>query len=395
MDDMIPDLPLEDVIVQFTVVVLAALVVRLGFERTRVPGLIGLILLGMAIGPGGLNVLPQEPVVELLGSIGLLYIMFIAGAEIDLELVRDHKREAVSFGAMAFVFSFAPAYGVALLFGLETAGALLLAAALSSHTLVAYPIISRFGLAGRQPIVAATGGTLLTDTASLLVLVIVIRTTGGDGGWSWLIPIGLLAVLSATALLVVPRIARVVLAAELNTQAEKALFLLAILLVLSALAEGIGTEDILGAFLAGICLNRALKHREVLTEHLQFVGQMLFVPFFFVEIGMRLELDALTEPGTWLLALGLVAVVILSKGAAAAMASRFFGYTKAEGLAVASLSFPQAAATLAVVVIGMELDLFDADTADAIIIVIFLTCLIGPLLTRYAAKRMTKNPTDG
>ncbi|MBR2656301.1 MAG: cation:proton antiporter [Loktanella sp.] len=184
---MIPSFPIEDVIVQFTVVVLAALVVRVGFERTRIPGLIGLILLGMAIGPGALNVLPEEPVIELFGSIGLLYIMFIAGAEIDLELVRERKREAISFGAMAFVFSFAPAFGVALWFGLEIAGALLLAAALSSHTLVAYPIINRVGLAGRRPIVAATGGTLLTDTASLLVLVIVVRSAQGDGGWSWLV----------------------------------------------------------------------------------------------------------------------------------------------------------------------------------------------------------------
>lgn len=390
---MIPSLPIEDVIVQFTVVVLASLIVRIGFERTRIPGLIGLILLGMAIGPGALNVLPEDPVIELFGSIGLLYIMFIAGAEIDLELVRDRKQEAISFGAMAFAFSFAPAFGVALWFGLEMAGALLLAAALSSHTLVAYPIISRMGLAGRRPIVAATGGTLLTDTASLLVLVIVVRSAQGDGGWSWLAPIGLLAGLSVIALVAVPRVARVVLEAELNTRAEKGLFLLAVLLLLSILAEGIGTEDILGAFLAGICLNRVLQAREVLKEHLQFVGHMLFVPFFFVETGMRLSLDALKDPVTWFLALGLVAVVLVSKGAAAVAATRMFGYSKTEGLAVASLSFPQAAATLAVVVIGMELELFDPDTADAIIIVIFLTCLIGPLMTRYAAKRMAEAPS--
>lgn len=148
---MLPELPVEDVIIQFAVVVVAALVVRLTFERTRVPGLIGLILLGMAIGPGGGGILPDEPVVDLFGSIGLLYIMFIAGAEIDLDLVQDRKREAASFGALAFAFSFAPIFGVALMFDLGLSGALLLGAALSSHTLVAYPIISRFGLAGRRP----------------------------------------------------------------------------------------------------------------------------------------------------------------------------------------------------------------------------------------------------
>lgn len=385
---MLGNLPVEDVIIQFTVVVLASLVVRIGFERTQVPGLIGLILLGMIIGPGGLQVLPQEPVIELFGSIGLLYIMFTAGAEIDLDLVRNRKREAISFGAMAFVFSFVPAFGVAILFGLEMAGALLLAAALSSHTLVAYPIIGRFGLAGRRPIVAVTGGTLLTDTASLLVLVVVIRSAGGEGGWTWLVPIASLVALAVIALLVVPRMARFVLGADLHTQAEKALFLLAVLLVLSVVADAIGTEDILGAFLAGICLNRAMHRRHDLKQHLEFVGQMLFIPFFFVETGMRLRLDALQDPATWLLALGLVMVVIIAKGSAAMAATRLFDYSRAEGFAVASLSFPQAAATLAVVVIGLELELFNADIADAVIIVIFLTCLIGPLITRYAAKQM-------
>ncbi|MBB3899406.1 cation:proton antiporter [Roseococcus suduntuyensis] len=385
---MLAELPIEDVILQFAVVITAALVVQLLFERTRVPGLIGLILLGMAIGPGGAGVLPEGPVVELFGSIGLLYIMFLAGVEIDLDLVRERKREALGFGTLAFVLSFAPAFGAGLVFGLGLPGALLLGAALASHTLVAYPMISRMGLAGRRPIVAATGGTLLTDTFSLLVLVAVIRIAGGEGGWSWLVPVAALAALSAAALLLIPRLARLILAAEKHTAAEKALFLLAVLLLLAVAAEAIGTEDILGAFLAGLCLNRALHRREELKENLEFVGRMLFVPFFFVETGMRLRLDALESATTWLFALALVAVIVVSKSLAAAIAARLFGYSRTEGLAMASLSFPQAAATLAVVVIGMEMDLIEAVTADAIIIVIFLTCLLGPLLTRHAARKM-------
>jgi Kef-type K+ transport system membrane component KefB len=388
---MLPEFPIEDVIIQFAVVIAAALVVQLAFERTRVPGLIGLIVLGMAIGPGGAGILPEAPVVELFGSIGLLYIMFIAGAEIDLDLIRTAKREAASFGAMAFAFCFAPAFAAGLLFGLEMPGALLLGAALSSHTLVAYPIVSRLGLAGRRPIVAATGGTLLTDTASLLVLVVVIQAAEGAGRWSWLVPILSLVVLATVALLVVPRIARIVLTTELNTLAEKALFLLAILLLLAIAADLIGTEDILGAFLAGICLNRALHRREELKQHLEFVGRMLFVPFFFVETGMRLRLDALEHLATWLLAFLLVAIIVAGKGLAAAVAMRLFGYSRTEGVAIASLCVPQAAATLAVVVIGMQLGMIDPDTADAIIIVIFLTCLVGPLLTRHAANRMAKD----
>jgi Kef-type K+ transport system membrane component KefB len=383
------EFPLEDVILQFTVVVAAALAVQLLFQRSRVPGIIGLLLLGMVIGPDALGVLPQEPVVELFGSLGLLYIMFIAGAEIDLGLVRRRKSETITYGVSAFLLSFIPAVIVGLLFGLEWSGALLLGAALSSHTLVAYPIVNALGLAGHRPIVAATGGTLLTDTAALVVLVIVIRQQGGEDGM-WFAPLLLLAGLAAAALYIVPKLARLTVQSRLNTLPEKALFLLAILLVLSVTAEEVGGENILGAFLAGVCLNRVLHANEELKNHIEFVGRMLFIPFFFVETGMRLDLDALTSAETWLLAGGLVAVVIGGKSAASWLITWRFGYSRTEGVAIASLSFPQAAATLAVIFKGLQLDLLDDQTADAIIIVIFITCLVGPVLTSYTTNRIKK-----
>jgi len=387
---MLVALPLEDPILQFVVVIAAVLVVQLVFERTRVPGLIGLILLGMALGPGGAQVLSEEPVVSLFGSIGLLYIMFTAGAEIDLDLARKHSNEAGTFGGLAFALTFMPAIAIGLAFGLQFWGALLLGAALASHTLVAYPIISRFGLPGRRAIVAATGGTLLTDTASLLVLVVVVQLAGDGSAWSWLIPIVLLVLLAVIGLLIIPKLAEVVLSRPNHTLPEKALFLLAVILALSTAADLIGTEDILGAFLAGICLNRVLHRRADLMEHLEFVGRMLFVPFFFVETGMRLELSVLQQAEPWLRALALAATVIVAKSAAAALAGRMFGYSTMEGVAIASLSFPQAAATLAVVVLGLEMGLLDTVTADAIIIVILLTCLIGPLITRFAAAKLAQ-----
>jgi Kef-type K+ transport system membrane component KefB len=388
------ELPLEDVILQFTVVVAAALAVQLLFQRSRVPGIIGLLLLGMVIGPDGVGVLPQEPVVELFGSLGLLYIMFIAGAEIDLGLVRRRKSETISYGVSAFLLSFIPAVIVGFLFGLEWSGALLLGAALSSHTLVAYPIVNSLGLAGHRPIVAATGGTLLTDTAALVVLVIVIRQQTGDGGM-WFAPLLLLAALAAAALYIVPKLARLTVNAKGNTLAEKALFLLAVLLLLSVAAEEVGGENILGAFLAGVCLNRVLHGHEELKNHIEFVGRMLFIPFFFVETGMRLDLEALASGETWLLAGGLIAVVIGGKSAAAWFVSHRFGYSRTEGVAIASLSFPQAAATLAVIFKGLQLELLDNQTADAIIIVIFVTCLVGPVLTSYTARRIKKKQDEG
>jgi Kef-type K+ transport system membrane component KefB len=386
------ELPIEDVVMQFAAIVAAALVVQLAFERTQVPGIIGLIALGMLLGPGGAGVLAQEPVIELFGSIGLLYIMFVAGVEIDLDVVRDRRSEAAIFGMLAFVLSFVPAVGVGLVVGLEPFGALLLGAALSSHTLVSYPTINQMGLARQPAIVAATGGTLLTDTAALVVLVIVtqLAANGGSGsGLGWLTPLLLFGLVAVAALIVIPRLARGVLNSARSTLAEKALFVLTVLLLLAVLADVIGTEEILGAFLAGICLNFALHRQNEVRRHVEFVGRMLFIPFFFVKTGMRLELDVFVEGlEVWLLAVALIAVVLAGKALAAWLVRLKFGYSRLEFQAMAGLTFPQAAATLAVVVIGLEMGLVTPRTADAVIIVIFVTCLIGPLVTGSAARRM-------
>ncbi len=328
--------------------------------------------------------------VELFGSIGLLYIMFVAGVEIDLGTVRDHKNESATFGIFAFVTTFAPATAVGLVMGLDPAGAVLLGAALSSHTLVSYPTINQLGLAKHRPIVAATGGTLLTDTAALIVLVMVIQLADGEGGLLVALgPLLLLGILAALSLVVIPRVADRLMISKTNTPAEKVLAALVILLLLSLIADLIGTEDILGAFLAGLCLNAALHRHVRVREQVEFVGRLLFIPFFFVDTGMRLDLNVFVE-GTdvWFLAFALLGVIIVGKMAAAWGAGWMYGYAMRDRIVMAGLSFPQAAATLAVIVVGMELGLVDATTADAVIIVIFATCLIGPLVTGASARRI-------
>jgi Kef-type K+ transport system membrane component KefB len=381
--------PIHDPVAQLAAVLLVALAVQLPLERSRVPGIVGLILAGMAIGPGALHLIPEEPVVELFGTVGLLYIMFMAGLEVDLDTVREHKREAAGFGALALALSFAAALAAGFLLGLLTAGALLLAAALASHTLVSYPMVAARGLVRRRAVVAGIGGTLVTDTAALVVLVVVLgQATGGGGGLAALAPVGWLAGLAAASLLIVPRLARRVLSARAHTPAERALFALAVLLLLAALAEAVGTEDILGAFLAGLCLNRALHRRPEVRDHVAFVGRMVFIPVFFVDTGMRLELAAFAEPGTWLAAGTLTGVVLGSKLAAAWIAGALFGYDRASRFLIFGMTIPQAAATLAVMTTAERAGLIDATTVDAVIVTIFATCLLGVLVTRAAADRV-------
>ncbi|WP_230532589.1 cation:proton antiporter [Microvirga roseola] len=388
---MLENLTVDDVVFQFTIIVSIALIIQLTLEHSRVPGIVGLLLIGMLVGPDGLAILPEEPVIDLLGTIGLLFIMFMAGLEIDLDVVRHHKRETISFGLLASGFSLAPAVGVGLLAGLEWTGALLLGAALASHTLVAYPMVERLGIVDRKPVVAAIGGTLITDTLALVLLAILVQQPGSEGGSSvaWALPLALLAILAAVSLAVVPRIAARLLDDEKTTLAEKALFLLVVLLGLATVADEIGTEDILGAFLAGLCLNQPIKRRSELHEHARFVGRMLFIPFFFVKTGMRLDLAVFGQLTTWMLAAGLLAVVVFGKTVASILTGRMYGYSTMDRIVVVGLTLPQAAATLAVIVVGREMELIGDMVEDAVIVVIFMTCLAGPLLTRFAGSRLT------
>lgn len=382
-------LPITDPVYQFTVLVLAALVAERVAERARLPGLLGLLVLGTLLGPGLSGVLPREPMVDFLGHVGLVYVMFMAGAEIDLGTARAHVREALTFGLLAFAASLLPTTAVALLvLDYDPVAALLLGTVISSHTLLAYPIIERLGLLRRTAVVTAVAGTLLTDTLALVLLAVVISTAGGgtegiapDVPLGWAVPLGLLGVLAAVSLWGVPRLSRAFFRLPGVRRAEKALFALVVLLVLSTAAEAVGTDAVLGAFLAGVCLNQSLAEREDLQEHVEFVGRMLFIPFFFVYTGMLLEPDQVASSDVLTLAGALLLLVLIGKSAAAWITGAIFDYSSRERVLIAGLTVPQAAATLAVTITAQEAGILDQRVVDAVVLLIFVTCIVGPLLT--------------
>jgi Kef-type K+ transport system membrane component KefB len=389
--------PIADPVLQLTIVVGAVLLMRMLFEQIRLPGLIGLLLVGMFLGPGGYEVLPKAPFIDLLGSVGLVFIMFMAGVELDLKMVRAHRNETVAFGLLAFTLSIVPAIGAGYFFlEYQWPPAILFGALLSSHTLISYPMVEKIGLLHRKPVVAAVGGTLITDTLALAVLVIVLQIAEVENKTE--IPGGaittfaLLAALIMLSLWLVPRVARWIFGLADVRRAEKALFVLLIILSLSLAAELIGAEDILGAFLAGLCLNQALKEREDLSEHVQFAGRLLFIPFFFVSTGMELDLAVFTgQAKTWYLAGMLVGLVVFGKMAAAWVMKNRFGYTRYELVLMVAMTLPQAAATLAIATAARAAGLFDETVLDAVIILIFVTSLVGPLLTKWAGKHMAES----
>lgn len=387
------DLPLREPVLQFTLLVLIAFAARRLFESLHVPGLVGLMLAGMFLGPGGAHVLPFGDVIELLGEVGLVYIMFQAGMEIDLEIVRRRRRETISFGLLAFGCSLIPAVAAAMtLLDYGFAAALMLGTLLSSHTLVAYPLVARLKLLHHPPVVTAVGGTLITDTLALILLVIVLQTAGqgGDHGTGpWWVALILLALLAAAALSLIPRYGSRFLSRDL-LRAERALAVLAVVLVLASAADMIGTEKILGAFIAGVSLNRPLKENPELLEHLEFAGRMLFIPFFFIETGMRLELAVFADASRWWLAALLLLLVVMGKSLGSWLTGGLFGFSRWSRVLMTGLTIPQAAATLAVTISARRAGLFEQDVVDAVIVLIFITCLAGPLLTRFSGQRVLR-----
>jgi Kef-type K+ transport system membrane component KefB len=396
-------LPIQDPTLQFTMLVMAAFLMQLTLERLHLPGLIGLLVIGMLLGPGGFQVFPEGPVIQLLGQVGLIYIMFLAGLELDLDIFKTHRRETIVFGLLAFFFCITPGVAVGILLGFSWPAALLLGTLLSSHTLISYPLIEKLGLLHRKAVVTAVGGTLITDTLALLILAVVIQIAGGENNGNgngnnlpgMIGPLFFLALLVAGSFWSIPRLARYFFENPNLKPVQKALFVLLILLVLASLAELIGTKDILGAFLAGLCLNQPLRRRESLREHLEFVGRMLFIPFFFIETGMRLELEVFTgRSQVWLMAGLLVLLVLAGKSAAAWIAGARYGYARKSRFLMIGLTVPQAAATLAVSVTARETGLFEKNVIDAVIILIFATCIIGPTLTGWVGQRISRESRE-
>ena len=393
---ILPGIPISDPILQFTILLAVALVVQFTVERIHLPGLIGLLVIGMVLGPGGVGFLPREPMLDLLGSIGLIYVMFMAGLEIDFTTLRTHPRETVMFGVGSFLFSLIPAMIVASSMGWGLAGSLLLGTLISSHTLLAYPIVEKLGLLHRRSVVAAVGGTLITDTLALVLLAVVIQFHAVDAAALRLesfLPLILLVVVVGFSVLVIPRLSRWVMRSRAS-RAQKALYVLVVLLTLASVTELIGTEEILGAFLAGVCLNGALSRRDVLREHVEFVGRMLFIPFFFISTGTLLEISVFTESArVWVMAGLLFGMVILGKASASMAVGKRFGYSLSDRVLLFGLTLPQAAATLAVTITARDAGIFDDIVVDAVIVLIFITCLAGPLLVQRAGLRIRSDET--
>ena len=378
----------------------AAAVILLGpllVERIGLPGIVGVILGGLLVGPFVLGWVERDGVVESLGQLGLLFLMFLAGLELDLDEFAANRRAALTFGAFTFSFPFVLGIALVLPFGYGAATAMLFGSLWASHTLVAYPIVQEHGLLRERAVGVAGGGTVMTDTLALSVLAVVAGSVASDARPSVLlleVALGLV-VLAVFCALLLPRVTRWVFAGVGQHRGARFLFILVALTAAALVADRAGIEGIVGAFFAGLTLNRLVPSRSRLMEQIEFIGGVLLIPFFLLSTGMLIDPREFTQRRVLAIAALSLAVVFVGKAAAAYLSGRVLGLSRPQVRLLFGLSLAQAAATLAAVTIGVEIGLFDTDLLNATLVVVLVTVLVSSILTRSAARRIEPPAVQG
>ena len=343
----IATLPIENPVLIFFIVLVIILFAPILLNRIRVPHIIGLIIAGVIIGPNGLNLLARDSSFEIFGNVGILYLMFLAGLEIDMYDFKKSKKDGIIFGLYTFLIPMI--LGTAISYytlHLNLMTSILLASMYASHTLIAYPIISRYGISRSRAVPITIAGTIFTVLGALIILAVISGMVRGDlTEFFWLRLSVNITIYSIAILYIYPRLTRWFFKTY-NDNVTQFIFILALVFLASYMAQVIGLEAILGAFFAGIVLNRFIPNVSPLMNRLEFVGNALFIPYFLIGVGMLIDL-------------------------------RVFG-----------LSNAQAAATLAAVIIGHDIGLFNEEILNGTIVMILVTCIISTLVTEKAARRI-------
>src|SRR3974390_3378145 len=371
-------------------------------RRVRIPGLVVLLAFGVFLGPHILDVAPMNhPIVQFFGDLGRLLLMFAAGLELDLNLFRKTQTRSVTFGIVTTIVPqvLGTAYGVA--FGYGVIPSIVIGSLLASHTLLALPIVTRFGALSMEPVVVAIGATMVSDTLSLIIFGICVSTyTTGFSPSGLAVQIVEVAIFVPLIMIGVSRAGAWILNKLRDNQAGYFVTMLGIMAVSGMLADLINLPDIVGAFLAGFAVNAAAADHPA-KEKLDFIGTAFFIPIFFIVIGFLIDPFAVGQTifnNFWLVA-GIVVALVVGKGIAAAIAGRAFGYACQARLTMWSLTLPQGAATLAATLVGYSTfnaageRLLSGEIFNAVLVLLVVTSVLSTILTEVFTPAMVKEDT--
>ena len=292
-------LPLQNPVLVFSLILFIILLAPILLKRLNIPGIIGLIISGVIIGPHGFNILENNFGVQLFSTIGLLYIMFIAGLELDLNEFKANRNKSLVFGAYTFLIPIAIGFPVmyyvlGYFYDFDFNASFLTASMFATHTLIAYPIVSKMGVSKNQAVAITVGGTILTDTAVLIILAIILGNSKGTLDQAFWVQFGVsLAIFSAIMFILIPRVAKWFFKKLESEKHAHYIFVLAVVFFAAFLAEAAGIEAIIGAFVAGLALNPLIPNSSALMNRIEFMGNSLFIPFFLISVGMLVDVSVL------------------------------------------------------------------------------------------------------
>ena len=382
----------DNPLVSFTLLLLVILTLPPIFERVKLPGLVGLLFAGVVLGSNGLGLLdPESESIALLADIGKIYLMFVAGLEIDLAEFRKTKERSLVFGTATFLCPLVVGTGVGYLFGMGLNAAVLTGSLLASHTLLGYPIVNRLGVVKNEAVTVTIGATIFTDIAALLVLAICISIHGGEFSTASLIlQLVTLGVYSAIVLFGIDKLGKEYFRRTGNEESNQFMFILLVVFLASVAAQLINIDKIVGAFLAGLAVNDVVG-RSPVEEKIEFVGSTLFIPCFFVSMGLLLDIPGFIRTITteFPLTVAIVGGLFFSKWLAAAIAKVCYGYSWHQAMTMWSLSLPQVAATLAAALAGVSAGLLSDSVFNVVIVMMLITSIAGPILTARFARSLS------
>lgn len=404
--------PLESPILVFSLILMIILLSPILLGRLNIPGIIGLIIAGIMIGPKGFHIIENNSAIELFSTIGLLYIMFIAGLELDLKEFKANRNRSISFGILTFMIPLGIGYPICHYFlGYDVNASLLTSSMFATHTLVAYPIVSKLGISKNQAVAVTVGGTILTDTAVLILLAVIVGNAEGNLSQDFWIKLGIsLTIFSLIMFFIIPRIARWFFEKLKHEKHSHYIFVLSVVFFAAFLAEVAGVEAIIGAFMAGLALNKLIPHNSSLMNRIEFLGNAFFIPFFLISVGMLVDVRVIfSGTGAWIVAGTLTIVALFSKWLAAWFTQIIFKFSGAQRQVIFGLSSAHAAATLAVILVGYNvilgydelgdpIRLLDDNILNGTIILILVTSIVATFATENAAKKIVieaENDVEG
>ena len=388
--------PITDPTLIFFVVLLIILFAPIIMSKLRIPHIIGMVLAGVLVGQYGLDILNRDGSFELFGRVGLYYIMFLAGLEMDMEGVKRNTRRFMVFGLLTCLVPLGLTYVMAItLLGYSTSASFLLGCIMASNTLIAYPIIGRYGLQRHPSVSLSVGSSMISLFLALVMIAGLAGSYGGEGGaLFWLLFVGKLAAYIVAMLWLIPHLARYFLR-RYSDAVMQYIFVLSVMFLNAALTDFIGLEGIFGAFFSGLILNRYIPHVSPLMNRIEFIGNALFIPYFLIGVGMLINVRTLMQGSHVLWVVVLIAFFgTFGKAVAAYMSSLLFRLSKTDGHMMFGLTSAHAAGAIAMVMVGMRLEvepgqyLVSDDMLNGVVLMILVTCIISTLMTEHASKQI-------